>query len=426
MAPMKVLISGAGVAGNSLAFWLSRLGHNVTVVERFPSLRTGGLQVDLRGHGITILKRMGLDEAFRAKAVPERGLQLVNSAGKRRAFFGANNSGKGTQSFTSQYEIMRGDLCRILQEASQDKVKYVFGTTIKTFEEKDGSVEVAFSDGETNRYDLLVGADGLGSHTRKLMLGPNPPQVSHRIDGYYTAYFTIPNQMKEDDMYLATAYLAPGGRGAMTRRHRPDQLQVYLGGRTDSKRLENARPGDTKEEQEALTEFLKGAGWQVDELLEAMKSTDNFYCERMAVIKMDSWSRGRVALVGDAAYCPSALTGMGTTSAIMGAYVLAGEIGRHCGKAAADGEGPGATEETLTAALKEYDHKFRPFIENAQKAVLDRKLEKFIPTSQFGITVASYLAGLFAFLKLDVLAGKLFPEQDTGGWDLPDYKELRD
>lgn len=168
MAPLKVLISGAGIAGNALAFWLTKLGHDVTVIERFASLRTNGLQIDLRGHGIEVLKRMGLEPAFRAKCAPEQGMQVVDKRGKQRAFFPANKTGQGTQNFTSEYEIMRGDLCQLLFDASKAKTKFVFGDCVERFKNMEDGVEVRFKDGKKEIFDLLVGADGVGSQTRKV------------------------------------------------------------------------------------------------------------------------------------------------------------------------------------------------------------------------------------------------------------------
>ena len=422
MAPMKILISGAGVAGNTLAFWLSKLGHSVTVVERFPSLRTGGLQIDLRGPGVEVMKRMGLEEAFRSKSVPEQGIQLVDSSGKRRAFFPV---GKGHKFLTTDYEIMRGDLCRLLQEASQDRVNFIFQTSIESFEEKDGAVDVRLSNGTTDRYQLLVGADGLGSKTRKMMLGPDTPDAFRRFRDLYTGYFTIPRPIKEGEEYLATMYIATGRRGMMTRRHSPDEIQVYLGGKLESKRLESSRPGDVKEEQEALAEVLQGAGWQTDEILKSMKDSDNFYLERMGFVKMDSWSRGCVTLVGDAGYGPSALTGLGTTSALVGAYVLAGEIGRHCGRSDEEtANGRNNAKECLAAALQAYDQTFRPFMDHVQKGLSENSgSSKLIPSSQFGVTVLTYLAGLASSLRLHILVRGLFKEEEIP-WELPDYEEL--
>lgn len=154
MAPLKVLICGGGIAGNALAFWLTKSDHEVTVVERYPDLRVTGLQVDLRGPGIEVLKRMGLNEGFRAHAVNEEGMQVVSSSGKEWAYFPANRSGKGNQTFTSDYEIMRGDLTRLIYNGS--KAKYLFSTSVESYEDKGDSVEVVFSDGKTDRFDLYV------------------------------------------------------------------------------------------------------------------------------------------------------------------------------------------------------------------------------------------------------------------------------
>ncbi|RYP07680.1 hypothetical protein DL764_002364 [Monosporascus ibericus] len=240
MAQMKVLIAGADIAGNSLAFWFSKLGHNVTVVERFPCLRTTGLEVDPRGRGIEVLRRMGLEKAFRPLAVPEQGIQIVDSSGRRRAYFPANNkSGQGRQAFTSDIEIMRGDLCRLLYDATKDRTKYVFGTSVESFEEKDSSVEVRFVDGKADRFDL-VGTDGQWSRTREIILGPGAVDSVYPLR-LYTAYFTIPRPIQEGEEYIATAYMAPGNRGIMTRKHSPHKIQTYAGCKTESERLKNAR-----------------------------------------------------------------------------------------------------------------------------------------------------------------------------------------
>lgn len=366
MARLKILISGAGIAGNALAFWLSKLGHEVTVVERFPSLRMNGLQLDLRGHGIEVMKRMGLEHGFRSHAAPEQGIELVDRLGRRWAYFPANK-GKHSQSFTSEFEIMRGDLCRIMHDLSKDRVKYVFGTSIESFEEKGGSLEVRFTVGNTDRFDILVGADGPGSHTRKMMLGSDVADPFHPLDES-TAYFTIPRPIQDGEKYIATAYLAPGGRFVMTRRHNPHKMQVYLTGNGISERLKGVRKGDVKKEKETFADIFQGAGWQVEAILESLKENDDFYCERQGLVKLDTWSQGRVTLVGDAAYCPTSATGMSTSSAIIGAYILAGEIGIHCGRA---GDRRDDTDDGVTTALKAYEDKFQPFMKRVQKGVGD-------------------------------------------------------
>lgn len=412
---MKILISGAGITGNALAFWLSKLDHDVTVVEWYSNIRATGLQIDLRGSGIEALRCMGLEQAFRAKAAPETGLQVVDSSGRRRAFFPVNKSGKGVQSLTSEFEIMRGDLCNLLYDATKDRTKYIFGSSIESFEERDNAVEVRFRSGKTDKFDLVVGADGQWSRTRKMMLGPNTPDALYPLDGVSVAYFTMPRPIGKGEEYVATMYMATRRRGLFLRRHSPDMIQVYMGCTTDSEKFKNARRGDMKAEKEALAEIYQGAGWQTEEILKAMKDADDFYCERLALVKLDSWSRGRVALVGDAAYCPSASTGMGTTGGIVGAYILAGEIARHCGEDTTDG---------LAIALKEYEAKFRPFIDHVQHGVArDSGIWSSMPSSSFGVAFANCVMGLVSFLGLDI--AKWFLKEDAvKDWDLPKYEEL--
>lgn len=419
MAPLKVLISGGGIAGNALAFWLSKIGHDVTVLERSPSLRTTGLQIDLRGHGIAVIRRMGLENAYRSLSPPEQGVQVVDRSGRRRAYFPANRSGKGPQSFTTDWEIMRGDLCRLIYDASKNRVKYMFGTWIEDFEQdKNGrSVNVRLSDGKTERYDLLVGADGQGSRTRKMMLGADSKDGFYAIPGQYVAYFTISCPIQEGEEYLATQYMAPGRRGIMIRRSHPDKVQVYLGCKTGLEGLSSVRRGDVAMEKEAFAKIMKGAGWKTEEIVASMMTAEDFYCERMGLVKLDSWSRGCVALVGDAAYCPSANTGMGTTSAMVGAYILAGEIEEHCAQSLLTKDGNG-----LRAALEAYDHKFRPFMDQVQEGILEEKGGMAMPSSALGIAVANLFLGIASFLKLNIFGW--FLKEEVTNWDLPEYQRM--
>lgn len=162
MPPLKVLISGGGIAGNALAFWLAKIGHDITVVERFSSLRDTGLQLDLRGHGVEVMRRTGLQEAFKAQVAPEKGLQLVDKKGRRRAFFPAvaPSEAGAVQNFTSEFEIMRGTMCRILHDAAVKRgARFVFGNSVEKMDVEGGEagkkgVEVRFADGKTDTYDL--------------------------------------------------------------------------------------------------------------------------------------------------------------------------------------------------------------------------------------------------------------------------------
>ncbi|KAL6886162.1 FAD/NAD(P)-binding domain-containing protein [Trichoderma longibrachiatum] len=418
MPKMKVLISGAGITGNALAYWLSKLGHNVTVIERFPSLRTTGLQIDLRGPGVKVLKRMGLEEAFRANSVPEQGLAIVDRANRRRAYFGVNKSGKGLQNFTTEYEIMRGDLCRIMHDVTKDKVDFRFGVSIGSFKQNGNGVDVEFTDGKAERFDFVVGADGVGSNTRKLMLGRGAQDAVRPIRGSYTAYFTIPRRIQEGEEYHSTFYLATGRRAIMTRRHSPDEIQVYLTCNNHSERMKKAHEDGMQEQKNMLAEIFQDAGWQSKDILRDMFDSDNFYCERIGLVKLDSWYNDKVVLVGDAAYCPSALTGMGTTCGIVGAYVLAGEIARHCG------EGGKTPTDGLDAAFKAYEDTLRPFIDQVTDGVGDDSIFwSLMPESAFAVALVNLLLGLAAFLRLNVL-GKWILRENVK-WTLPEYDELK-
>ncbi|KAF6815887.1 FAD binding domain protein [Colletotrichum musicola] len=419
MARMQILISGAGIAGNSLAFWLSKLGHDVTVIERFPALRTTGLQLDLRGHGVEVMKRMGLEQAFRARAAPEQGLEFVDSQGRRSAYFPAIAGGQGLQSFTSDFEIMRGDLCRLLRDAAGDNVKFVFGTSIESLEQlADGGVDVRFADGRRDYFDLLVGADGQGSRTRRMLLGADETDKFEPLGSFYACYFTVRKPMAEGEGYEATVYVGTDNRTIMMRRHTPDDAQIYLIFKNDSEEFRRLRRnGCIAEQKEGVAEVFRGNGWRTDEILKGMMESSDFYWEQIGLVKMDPWSRGGSAtLLGDAGYCPSPMTGMGTTSAVVGAYVLAGEIGRHCG-----GD---AGREGLGKALAAYEETFRPFVNQVQFGIsADSLMWKMWPTGRFGIAVMNSLLGWASFFKLNVL-GEYVLKEDVKGWELPKYEEL--
>ncbi|OBS29558.1 hypothetical protein FPOA_03495 [Fusarium poae] len=415
MTRLRIIICGAGIAGTALAFWLSQ-HHDVTIIEKHPDLRSTGLQIDIRGHGIEVLKRMGLETAFREVSVKEEGLEFVNSTGRVVAYFPANTSGEGLQSFTTDYEIMRGDLIKLLYENIKDRVRFIYGTTVESFEQLDDSVQVRLTNGEKDCYDLLIGADGQWSRTRKQMLGPEA-QDPIQLIGVYAGYFTIPRHIKDGEKYNGTAYIAPGKRLLFTRRHRPDRVQVYLVGLNDSERVLAARQGGVEQEKAVLSELFRSAGWRSEELISELQDSDDFYCEHMGVVRLDSWSKGRVALLGDAAYGPSATTGMGTTSSLVGAYVLAGEIQDHVRRV-------GVSKQALPQALVGYEQKFRPFMNAVQDGIeKDKTYWHKMPSSVFVLAILNFFLGVAAFFKLDVLAKNLMKE-DTGSWKLPDYKGM--
>ncbi|CAO1597564.1 hypothetical protein XANCAGTX0491_001371 [Xanthoria calcicola] len=269
---------------------------------------------------------MGLLDIIRRKLVDEAGVALVDSQGNIKATVLANRSGRGAQSLTSEYEIMRGDLVRVLYDATKDDVTYIFGKTVEGFEldPNNPGVTVHFSDGQSSRYDILVGADGQGSRIRKAILPSHTDDPIKRL-GLYLAYWFVPRAAT--DTNIRKVYHIPSAI-IMSRTHSPTQGQAYFSLRDDDRSNDQIRSltrASTETQQDFWSQRFRGAGWQTDRLLDGMATTDNFYCQEAIQIHTDTWSQGgRVVLLGDAAYCPSPITGMGTTGAFVGAYVLAG------------------------------------------------------------------------------------------------------
>lgn len=406
MSKLRVLISGGGIAGPSAALWLSRLGHSCTVLERFPSLRTGGQQIDIRGQGIEAAKRMGILEDIRKNAVDEGGLQWVDSEGRQKALLARNDSGKGRQSFTSEFEVMRGDLCRIIYDATKEKTQYRFGTSIESFENVGDKVNVKFNEGADESYDLLIVADGQGSRVRRKLFADDPEAVHVRELGLNGCYYNLPREAGDEN--LATVYSAPGRRVISTRWHSKDRGQAYLMTMSHYDELKDVMGQDIEAQKKLFGEIFKDAGWQAPRLIKAMNETEDFYAQAFVQIKTKTWSKGRVVLLGDAGYAPSGLTGVGTTLAMIGACVLGGSIARH--------------GHDIPRALKAYEDTLRPHVEYSQK------IPSFIPgiaypKTKFGIKLQYSIIGLVAKLKIDKAVLALLPE-DRGAWRIPAYEEL--
>ena len=238
----------------------------------------------------------------------------------------------------SEFEIMRGDLCRLLHDAAVERgARYFCGIKVSGFVEKDGGVEVRWTDDRVERYDLVVGCDGQRSRVRRLILGDESVDGDVKDSALTTlheriTYFTVPRPIQEGEEYIATAYMMPEKRFLLMRRHNQDETQVCLKAETTSGlgQLKNMRRGDFKAEKQAFAELFQGAGWRTDEVVKALRDgAEDFYCQYSGFVKMNNWSRGRVTLVGDAGYgCPP--DGFGTSVALLGAYVLACEIGNSC------------------------------------------------------------------------------------------------
>ncbi|WP_274917917.1 FAD-dependent monooxygenase [Streptomyces sp. WZ-12] len=392
----EILICGAGIAGPALAYWLRKGGFTVTVVERAPAPRPGGQTVDLRGAGRTVIERMGLMDRARAESVDQRGLALVNTAGRITARLPADSF--GGEGIVSEIEILRGDLARLLYEATLPDTEYLFDDTITEIDQNADAVTVTFEKAASRRFTLVVGADGPHSVVRALAFGPERDFV-HPID-LYTAWFTATDDLELDGWYLM--HNAPGGLVASARPGRlPGEIKAGLSFRSTPLAYDRR---DVAAQQELVGRRFAHAGWETARLLRAMRTASDFFFDSMGQVRLDSWSRGRVALLGDAGYCATSLTGLGTSLALVGAYVLAGEL------AAAEGD--------HRVAFRRYDTVLRPYVSQAQQ-LPPGGAAGYAPSGRIGIRLRDLSMRSMTHWPMRNLLAAQFAK--AGGIALPEY-----
>jgi 2-polyprenyl-6-methoxyphenol hydroxylase-like FAD-dependent oxidoreductase len=335
---MDILISGAGIAGPSLALWLGALGHRVTVVEKAPGPRIGGSAVDFRGDQMTLLDRMGLLPGVRELQTAMGERRAVDSDGRRLATF-------PSAFFSGEVEIDREDLAHLLYERTRNDTEYVFGDSITGLGETGGGVDVTFASGSPRRFDLVIGADGAHSGVRRLAFG-DESLFAHDL-GFCTATFEVPNTFGLD--HRAVSYNEPGRGVEVSSARHPERASVSL---TFTTGPDTGERFTLEEQRELLTTRFGGMGWQVPELLEGLCRAPSLYFDRLAQIRLDRWHSGRIVLLGDAAWCAGP-GGNGTGLAMLGAYTLAGEL------AAAEGD--------HTVAFARYERALRASVVKSQK-----------------------------------------------------------
>lgn len=385
----SILISGAGIAGPALAFWLARHGFETTLVERAPHLREGGQAVDFRGAvHLGVLARMGLLEAVRARQTHMGEQRFVDETGRTVLSIPA-------AFMSGDVEILRGDLSRILYDATCDHTEYLFGDSIEALAETPDGVEVRFERAAPRRFDLVVGAEGMHSRVRALHFGPEQQFVRHL--GYYVAGFSLPNEFGLDRMGMT---LSVPGRG----------LHLQAASATDARatfvfaspeRAYDRR--DQAAQKRIVEEAFAGLGWEVPRALAAMQRAPDLYFDAIARVDMPSYARGRIALLGDAAY-GGTIGGGGAGCALVGAYVLAGEL---------------AASSDHAIAFARYEEKLRPYATPCQAGAADVG-PMFAPKTRARIWARNALFGVLASPRLSGWLNR-WTSRDASNLALPDY-----
>jgi 2-polyprenyl-6-methoxyphenol hydroxylase-like FAD-dependent oxidoreductase len=388
----RILISGASIAGLTVAHWLARYGFRPTVIERAPRLRAGGNGVDVRDQALDVAEHTGIMPQVRAAATDVQGMKFVNADDRSIARINTQDPGA--------VEIMRGDLVALLHKATGPGVEYIFDDSIRHLDQDDDGVTVAFHHAGTRRFDLVVGADGLHSTVRRLAFGPESQYVRYR--GHYFAFANTDAALGEDRWM--TMYNLPGKMAGIYRSGNHAQAKGYLVFRSGPLDYGHRDVGEHK--RLVRDAFAGETSWRIKELLAAALADPDFYFDALSQVQMDSWTAGRVALVGDAAWCASPASGAGAELALVGAYRLAGEL------AAAAGD--------HRLAFPRYQDSLRDLARKKQQITLNVRL--MVPKTAGGRWVRDAFARLPLMRAIGAVQ-RLAPAKDAGA--LPEYALAR-
>jgi 2-polyprenyl-6-methoxyphenol hydroxylase-like FAD-dependent oxidoreductase len=359
MPQRTALISGAGIAGPASAFWLNAAGWRTSIVERAPKLRSGGYVIDFWGLGFELADRMGLRDGIERVGYHMKEVRVVGEHGERLAGFGlsAFDALTGGRFIT----LPRSELSRVILDRAAPPTTVRFGDEITGLAQGAEGVDVTFASGASGRYDLVIGAGGLHSGVRRLVFGPD--EQFEKPLGYAVAAFEADGyEPRDPDIYMM--YGRPGrmiGRFTL-RANRSLFLFIF---RSDRK-----LPATLAEQKSFLNAIYGDDGWEAPQILQRLASTDDLYLDRVSQIIAPTWSKGRVALLGDAAFCVSLLAGQGSALAIVAAYVLAGELAR--------------SGDRIEEALASYERQLRSYVSTKQAGAV-RFAGAFAPRTRFGV-----------------------------------------
>ncbi|KAK6065365.1 oxidoreductase [Seiridium cupressi] len=418
MSGLRILVVGASIAGPTTAYWLAKAGAKVTVIERFPELRTGGQAVDIRTAGVSVMRKMpGMEAQVRAKSTQEDGVSFVRDDGRPYGVIRATGNAD-QQSLISEFEIFRGDLSKVLLDLTKDNknIDYVFGehiTSIQQGNTNDSPVTVEFANKLPSAvYDLVVACDGATSRTRAMGLGCAVRDHIFPTE-LWVAYFSIKQDLLNGSK-IGQGYSAVGGRSISLGSDPAGFSRVMLMGRNAKHGRDSTPPfrqalmqGDYAL-RKYLTQHYQGVGWKSDFLMREMMGSEDFYASEIVQVKIPRLYNGRFVLVGDAGYAAGP-TGGGTSLALAGAYMLAGEIGKHDGDIAA---GPGGYEQQMRPLIKKMQ-KIPPLVPSIP-----------VPRTAWGIGFRNYAFTFIAWTGIAEFVQKYLGAAfaSTKTFPLPDYK----
>ena len=379
---MQVLIVGAGIAGPTLAYWLLRAGHQTTLVERAPALRAGGYVVDFWGAGFDVAQRMGIVPELRRRGYVFSEARAVDRHGRRVASINPSSIMGPTERYVS---IARSDLAGVIYQSLDGAAELMVDNTVKQLVDDGDRVRVTFEKGQGRDFDLVVGADGLHSRVRELAFGPD--QSFERYLGMVVAAFEVKGYRPRDEL-VAMMYADVGFQ--VVRLSLQEDRTLFL----VSMRHPGPVPiGDRSAQQALLQSRLAQAGWETPAILALMPQAETFYFDSVSQVRMPAWSRGRVALVGDAAACPSFLAGQGSALAMVESYTLAAELAR-CGD--------------HREAFFRYQQRLAPLLHDKQNAAAGLGTA-FAPKSRLQLLVRNTVMRLMGLPKVaDLAMGRSF------------------
>ncbi|MBW0479706.1 hypothetical protein O181_019421 [Austropuccinia psidii MF-1] len=385
----RILISGAGIAGTTLAFWLSKAGLSVTVLERSTEFRKEGQTVDIREGAIQIIEWMGLKKAVMDLCTKEAGVKLVDAHNRTWASFPKRKDGNG---FTAEIEILRSSLAKLIFNSCQNNIEYKFGATIDSIEETEDAVRVTLAGDKTVfEYDMIVVAEGFLSRSRAKVFNEDirAPLVRFNIYAVLFSYDPSPT-----DTEWARVYHMPKRRALVVRPDGFSRVRAIAAcvSPSETTRLIASTKTSQAQQKEYFFNQFKDGGWELAKVMEGLKNANDFRVQDIAQVKAKTWSKGRVVLCGDSAYCPSAPTNMGTTAAIVGSYILASKIVQH--------------KKDYRTAFSTYETALRPWISRAQKLSLGFPKLDF-PDSMLGVYLLRFFMGLLAIVTNSKIFGLL-------------------